>query len=454
VLSTVINFLTPILVLPILTKVLDPDELGVVLYHETIARYISLFFLLGIPIYGVRELAQNKNKFEHTSNFIYSMVIFQLVLVLIFLVIAFIFWEMTLLNLLTALLALFYGFSMEWVLHGLEKFKSFIVRNLVIKIIFVFNVYFFVRSANDSIIFLSILVISQMSLMVLNLLALKKEFGVFKLSRIKILEYLKPISIFFTSIIVISIYTVFDVILLGELSTKSEVAIYNIGQRIPKALSTIVLALFVVFIPRLNSYYSKRDINFSKTLRLSLNSVFYIALPLSVLLIINSEIIINSVISNHAYGQSIFVLKLLSGLPFLISLSNFLGVQILTTINQDSKLLLAALVGAVVSLFLNLVLTPNLGAIGASVASLSAEFSVTLSLLLFVGKLGFRKFICLEDFGIKELSVLFTFFLVYFINFFISYSLSSVICMNLLVIFCFFVISEKYRFMIRGFKAY
>ena len=81
ILSTLLNFLIPVVVLPILTRALSQDALGKILYYESVGRYIAMFLLLGIPIYGVREIAQNNKKLKGDhSSFILSMISLQLIL--------------------------------------------------------------------------------------------------------------------------------------------------------------------------------------------------------------------------------------------------------------------------------------------------------------------------------------------------------------------------------------
>ena len=54
----VLNFLVPIVVFPYISRILGPESLGKVEFANSITSYFVLFTALGIPTYGVREIAR------------------------------------------------------------------------------------------------------------------------------------------------------------------------------------------------------------------------------------------------------------------------------------------------------------------------------------------------------------------------------------------------------------
>ena len=51
----------PLITFPYVARVILPTGVGEVTFVESICRYVILFSALGIPIYGVREIAKVKN---------------------------------------------------------------------------------------------------------------------------------------------------------------------------------------------------------------------------------------------------------------------------------------------------------------------------------------------------------------------------------------------------------
>ena len=77
---------------------------------------------------------------------------------------------------------------------------------------------------------------------------------------------------------------------------------------------------------------------------------------------------------------------ILSVLNIAIGFSNILGVQILVGLNKEKPFLICILIGTVSNFLLNCIFIPSKGAIGASIASVTAEFLVTLSMFYCVYK--------------------------------------------------------------------
>jgi O-antigen/teichoic acid export membrane protein len=452
ILSTLLNFLAPIMILPIVTRVLNQDALGKVLYHESIGRYIAMFLLLGIPIYGVREIAQNNKKLKGDhSSFILSMISLQLILTGLITLIWLIFFEINIFNTLTILLAIFAGFSLEWALQGFEKFKIIAIRNIVVKLTYLLLIIIFIKDEKDAILFLSIIVFGNFLLMLWNIIALRNILKNFKPSKIKLKKHLKPVTILFSSIIVISIYTMLDIIILDHLKGSVEVAIYNIGFRIPKACVLIISSILIVFIPRINSLYTSDKFKFKQTLKTSLELILLLAIPLSLILSLNSELIINVLAPLENYSDSSTVIKILSFSPILIGLSNFLGIQVLTTYGYEKWLFYSTCAGAIISLLINFILIPKYGAIGASIANISAEFIVMISLLIIVYKKELLKGI-IDKLKTKELIIILFSITIFVYSILVPVEAEYVILLNGFILVGMFLIRGRYFSVIKNLK--
>lgn len=452
ILSTLINFLAPILVLPIITNALNPETLGNIFYHEAIGRYISMFLLLGIPIYGVRELAQgNSSPGNHKTGFIVSMIVIQLILVSLLVSIWISFFEINIYSSLTIMMAVFSGLSLEWALQGLEKFKKLALRNVIVKSTYFTLIFLLVKSEKDAIIFFSLLVLSTLLMTIWNISSLASILKKFQWKDLELKVHLKPIIILFSSIIIISIYTMLDVLLLKELSTDSQVAVYNIGFRIPKAAVLIISSFLIVIIPRVNNYYKSDMKKFYKTLKLSFNTIIYLGIPISLFMALNAEWILNILIPTKGYEDSLFVLKILSVLPVLIGLSNFMGIQVLTTYGLEKELLRGTLFAAILSLTSNLLLIPKYGAIGAAISNLSAELCVLLILTVKVYKRGFLDELIIKLNKKNCLILISSFFLFMMINAF-TLSIESIVFLNSLILAMIILMRKDYSEVIIGLK--
>ena len=71
VMLAVSQVLFPLITFPYLARILGPDQIGLLNFAESISRYFILVAALGIPIYGVREIAkQQENKLNRSQVFV------------------------------------------------------------------------------------------------------------------------------------------------------------------------------------------------------------------------------------------------------------------------------------------------------------------------------------------------------------------------------------------------
>ena len=58
---TIFNLILPLAVMPYIYRVLDPHDLGMIEYATAIVTYFSIFGMLGIYNYGLREMSSIRN---------------------------------------------------------------------------------------------------------------------------------------------------------------------------------------------------------------------------------------------------------------------------------------------------------------------------------------------------------------------------------------------------------
>ena len=56
-----INLIFPLITFPYISRILLPEGIGRITYVQSINNYFLLFINLGIPLYGIREIAKVRN---------------------------------------------------------------------------------------------------------------------------------------------------------------------------------------------------------------------------------------------------------------------------------------------------------------------------------------------------------------------------------------------------------
>ena len=134
--------LFPLVTAPYIARVLDPEGVGIANFVNTYSSYFALFAVLGIPLYGIREIAKKQNDLKASEEFVSQMISIELFSTLF--VSFFYLLSVYLIDQLNenATLFLFAGialyitpFKVEWFFSGREEFGYITFRSLLINII-------------------------------------------------------------------------------------------------------------------------------------------------------------------------------------------------------------------------------------------------------------------------------------------------------------------------------
>jgi O-antigen/teichoic acid export membrane protein len=379
---------------PYVARVILPSGIGEVTFVESICRYIILISALGIPIYGVREIAKVSNEKDKLNKLFTELIIihFGITILISSLFVILIYLIPLLYNniefyLLGIFLILSNVFVIEWYFQGIGQFKFITIRNLFVKTILTILVFVVVKEESDVLTYFAIIVITSVLNAVVNFIYALRTIDLdftFNLDALK--RHVRPLFYIFSSIAFISMYTLLDTIMLGFMTDEKTVGLYSTGLKVSRIPMLFVGALGVVLIPRLSEYFfNDRLVDFISLINKSIKFVVTFSIPILFLLISLSDTIIVS-FAGPNFIEAGSVLKILSVLSLLIGLSNIFGLQILTPMGKDKYLTYSVLIGVVVSLGLNLILIPIYKEKGAAFSNIIAETAVTIATIFFANK--------------------------------------------------------------------
>jgi O-antigen/teichoic acid export membrane protein len=393
VLLNVSSVIFPLITAPYVARVLEPDGVGLFNFAGTYAGYFALVALLGIPTYGVREVSKLSENKQGLAKFVSEMMSIALITTIVITAIYILsiaivgqLNENYVIFLLAGFVVYLAPFKINWYYQGIEEFGFITFRTLIIRVLGIICLFLFVHEKDDLIIYLIINVSSSVIADVWNFTKMWRA-GVHPFFTVKGLKkHLKPLWILFASSIAISIYTVLDTLMLGFIKDYTEVGYYNNALHLSRMLLIVVTSLSVVSVPRFSSYINKGMLKEANGLaNKSFSFVGLLAFPISIGLICITPTFVPWFFGKEFYG-AIVPLEILSVLNVTIGFSNILGVQILVGLNKEKSYLRCILIGTISNFVLNCIFIPSIGAIGASIASVTAEFFVTFSMFFFVYK--------------------------------------------------------------------
>lgn len=383
----------PLITAPYVSRILGPEGIGIFGFSNTYVSYFVLIALLGIPMYGIREVAKVKeniiNLSESTSQLFTISVISTSVVTLIYIASIFLIpklAEKSIIFFVAGTTLYLCPFQIDWYYQGNEKFDFITIRTLIVRCISLICIFLFVRVKNDLIYYV---LINASGIVVANIwsfLYLKKELPQLHLTIRNLSHHMRPMMYLFISSIATSIYIILDTIMLGFMTDYSQVGFYTNASSISRTLVIIVTSLSAVAIPRIASYYKEgRIYEINMLLEKSFSVIAYLSIPISIGLICISPVLATSFFG-ESFSGSIVPLMIMSGIVISIGFNNLYGIQILVSIGLEKCLLCAVSIGAIINLIVNLLIIPRYGAIGASVSSVLAETFILIFTIYFVNK--------------------------------------------------------------------
>lgn len=387
--KTLMGLVFPLITFPYASRILMPEGLGKVNFALSIISYFAIISSLGIENYGIREAAKLRDDKIQLSKFskeifminmISTIVAYALLAVAIIFIPKFL--EYRRLLIVSSATILFTTLGMNWLYSAVEDYLYITIRSIIFQVISLILLFLLVHSKDDYVKYAAISVVSNVGSNILNFVHSRKYIS-FKIDKpLKFKKHLKPIMVLFAMAVAVKIYTVLDTTMIGFLKNDYEVGIYTAATKINKIVLSLVVSIGTVLLPRLSYYSSMEDkTEFYKLAYKGFDILLLIALPSAVGLSLLSTSIVH-LFSGNGYEAAILPMRIMNPIIVVIGLSNFIGIQMFMPLNKEKWTLYSVLVGAVVNFFINLFLIPIYGSVGASIATLCAETTVTLTQLI------------------------------------------------------------------------
>ena len=396
---TMSSFIFPLITFPYISRILLPLGTGKVSFAASIISYFAMFAQLGIPTYGIRACAKvrdNKEKLSKTVQEIF--IINSITSACVYIAFLLALFNIPRLNedkplfLVTSVIILFNVIGMEWLYKALEQYTYITVRSIIFKFIAVIAMFILIHKQWDYIIYGGISVFAASASSVLNFINVHKYIYLYPVKNYNLKRHLKPVLIFFAMSCATTVYNNLDTVMLGFMKTDIDVGYYNAAIKIKTVLISFVTSLGVVLLPRA-SYYIEQGMNesFLTITKKAINFVFIIASPLMVYFIIFSQECVVFLFGS-AYENSILPMQIIMLTLLIIGLSNIMGIQMLVPLGKEKIVLYSEIAGAIVDLFLNMILIPKMAAVGAAIGTLSAECIVWVVQFFYLRKVIYKTY--------------------------------------------------------------
>jgi O-antigen/teichoic acid export membrane protein len=382
----------PLITFPYLARTLGPEHVGALNFAESMAKYFVMLAALGIPIYGIREIAKLQNQLAERTKLFTEIFTINLICtiglsVLFFASIHFVpqlmgekelfYW--------TVMYFVLQVFYLEWFFNGMDQFRFIAIRQFIIRFFFIIFVFLLIKSKLDYVNYMRMQVGLNVLIAIINYQSLRKlitiDGNIYKNLDLK--KHLKPLLYLFLTIFSISIYFSLDTILLGFLANNESVGYYSTALKLNKLIIAVFSAITVAIFPSLIGLFQNGEIEkFKEYIRQVFFVLISISIPAVTILILCAQEIVHLLFST-SFDRAILPLQITAPLILIVSLSSIFGFQILSAFSKDRQILYSAIIGMVISIILSLLLVPQFKEVGEAITILLTELSVCLAFIYY-----------------------------------------------------------------------
>ncbi|BDM65196.1 transporter [Shewanella sp. NFH-SH190041] len=386
------NYILPLLTMPYLVRVLGPDYFGLLAFSSATIAYFALVTDYGFNLSATRQISIFRGDQKKVNDIFSSVMLIKIGLMFasFFVMIALVLifdkfkdhWDLYLISFGMVVGQVIFP---VWLFQGMEKMKYITYLNIGAKVIFTVCIFIFVKKQSD---FLLVPFFTSLGFIlsgVLSLILAKKEFKVKltlqKFENIKF-QLIEGWHIFFSDI-AISLYTISNTFILGLFSNNTVVGYFSAADRIIQAVKGLYMPVSKSIYPLIGKkIHDNRRLGllFVKKITLFVSSGM---LFFSLIVFLFSEPIIN-IFLGEQYHQSIILLKVMSFLPFIISLSNMYGIQTMLNLGYKKQFSRILIIAAAIGLCLALILVPIYSDFGTAINLLLVEIIVTSTMYVFL----------------------------------------------------------------------
>lgn len=386
------NYIFPLLTYPYVSRVLGVSNIGICNYVDSFIHYGILLALLGIGSFGIREIASVKDDVRKKTQVFSSLLFINVFLTTIAVIV------LIILTLYVPLFGpyrpflfvglfklIFSAFLIEWFFKGLSDFKYITVRSLAVRTAYVILVFIFVQTKDDTIVYYFLTCMTVVINAIVNWMY-SRRFVRFSFRIVRVREYVMPVLSYGIYLILTSMYTTFNVAFLGSVSGDTEVGYFTTATKLYGILMSVYGAFSAVMVPQISALLSKGNNHRLRELAgKTFNLVFLFSIPLIVVSFFYAPLIIY-LLSGKGYEGAIAPFRIVMSLLLIIALEQIIVGQFLLALRNSKCILQLSILGAIVGVSLNILLTPHLASVGSAISWVSSEISVLCLAMYFFHK--------------------------------------------------------------------
>lgn len=386
------NYIIPLLTLPFLVVTLGPKSFGNLSFSLAIIQYFVLLVDYGFSLSATRQVSTAGEDKKIISSIFWNVLICKLILFIISLIILVVlinsseYLKLNNLVLFSSLgLVLGNVFFPVWLFQGLERMGIVSLINIATRFLSVPLIFIIVKAPQDDWIVALIYSVVAILAGVISLVMTAKmnlvERVNITLSDVKF-QFSNGWHLFISGASV-SLYTTSVTVILGFVAGPHAVGFFSSADKIRQAFQGLIVPVSQACFPRINAVLTQNKEKGIKLIRLLLKIQSLCTFVMSIGLFIASPYIIHLFYGDD-YENSVTVLKILAFCPFLVGVSNVLGIQTMLSLGYSKEFSRILLIAGCISLIAIYPLTNYMKEDGAAISVLLTESIVVVMMIYFI----------------------------------------------------------------------
>lgn len=386
------NYLLPLIALPYLVRTLGAEHFGLMVFAQAFIQLFVVITEYGFNKSATRDIARNRERSEEIAAIFGSVMLAKAGLAVVSLVFLAALvaavplfradWELYALGFLAVVGNVLFP---VWLFQGMERMKYITCLNLGARLIGVVALFLFVHAPDDYRLALAIQAGAGVLGGVASLVVAMTMLGLrWKTpSTLQIKTRLAAGWHYFLSVAAGSLYTDGAIFILGLVANPTIAGYFTAAYKLVYAAVRLPRPLIQAFYPRVNLLAATSQEDALRFIRRAIRWLMPASLALSLSIYLLAEPVI-AVLYGAAFAPAAEVMRWMAPLPFLITFSNMLGVQIMLSFGlerQYSRIVLSCGFLSALALF---PLGYAWGAIGAALGLVITEVAILLAIISYL----------------------------------------------------------------------
>lgn len=380
-----LEYLLAFITFPYLTRVLQVEMFGTVVFAQGLINYFTLFTDYGFNLLGPKEIAQNDNVDKRGKVFakiFFAKLLLLLIAIAVFAVgilcLNFYFKADVLLYAVVFLTVIGNVMFPVWFFQGVQQMRYITLVNIIARFCSIVGIFYFVKQPQDYILAALFQAIVPLVAGICSWAVLVKNFPeVLCLPSFKeVINTLKEGWNIFASSVAINLYTASNVVFLGFLTNPVTVGYFSGAKKIIDNIIQLISPISQAVYPHISKLVTQSP----KEVKPFLKKILFIlgvgTFAGSVFIFIFADFIVD-ILLGSGYEESVILLRIMAFLPFIIAMSNVFGIQIMLPFGMQSTFSRILICAAVLNTCMVLPLIYFLQDIGVSISIVATECFVT-----------------------------------------------------------------------------